>query len=101
MKKPHHPAIRDLLRQNPDGLTVPEILQKLPQVSKDSVLRKCLEAMPDAYIDRWTKMRNSRGQYLAIWCVVVPPENCPYPTDRFEKPATQWVDLANMQPAAA
>lgn len=90
MKKPHHPAIRELLRQHPDGLTTAQIKAELPQISNEKTLRKCLDAMPDVYIDRWTKTRNCRGQYLAIWCVVDVPDNCPYPTDRFEKPQTQW-----------
>ena len=45
--------------------------------------------MPVAYIDRWVDP--VRGQWRAVWCVVVPPEHCPYPTDRF-KPETRWVD---------
>lgn len=77
MKKPHHPAVRALLRQHPDGLTATQIMQALPHISDSYVLRKCLEAMPDAYIDRWGGPK--RGQFYAVWCVVVPPENCPKP----------------------
>lgn len=89
MKKPHHPAIRDLLRQHPDGLTVSAITHTLC-ISKESTVRNCLEAMPDVYIDRWTTLRNSRGQYSAIYCVVIPPPNCPYPTNRYDQPKTKW-----------
>lgn len=39
-----------------------------------------LKTMPDAYIDRWTKERQGPGRYAAVWCVVVPPENCPPPS---------------------
>lgn len=40
-----------------------------------------IHKFPDAYIDRWIKKDN----YLtAVWCVVVPPENCPRP-DRKKK----------------
>ena len=89
MKKPHHPAIRELLRSHPDGLTAEQIQRSLG-ISKPETVRRCLDAMPDTYIDRWTKTRNCRGQFLAIWCLVDVPANCPYPTDRFDKPKTQW-----------
>lgn len=39
MKQPHHPAIRQLLRNNPDGMTQSQIMQSLPDVSRDAVLR--------------------------------------------------------------
>lgn len=97
MKKPHMPEIRALLRAHTDGLTIAEIHERMPHVKKPETLRKCLERMPDAYIDRWTKTRNARGQYSAIWCVVVPPKHCPYPTERFDKPATRWVPLEGAQ----
>lgn len=93
MKKPHMPEIRALLHANTDGLTITEIHKRMPQVGKEATLRKCLERMPDAYIDRWTKEANARGQYSAIWCVVVPPDSCPYPTERFDKPASKWVAI--------
>ena len=86
MKKPHTPDIRDLLRNNPDGMSVNQIKAVLTNISKHETVRKCLERMPDAYIDRWIKAK--RGQYEAIWCVVVPPPNCPYPTDRHFK--SKW-----------
>ena len=86
MKKPHIPDIRVLLRNNPDGLSVAQIKAVLTKINKPETVRKCLERMPDAYIDRWIKAK--RGQYEAIWCVVVPPTNCPYPTDRAIK--SQW-----------
>jgi hypothetical protein len=41
-------------------------------------IRKLLHTMPDAYIDRWTRF-GGMGRHIAIWCVVVPPENCPSP----------------------
>jgi len=37
--------------------------------------------MPDAYIDRWQKI-NAKNNYAAVWCVVVPPENCPKPNQK-------------------
>lgn len=82
MTRSHAPEIRDLLRESPDGLTCSEIKQRLPKISSDDTIRNCLERMPDAYIDRWADP--VRGQWQAVWCVVVPPEDCPYPTERFK-----------------
>lgn len=86
MKKPHMPAIRELLRARPDGMSALEIKAAIGVIKKAETVRNCLNRMPDAYIDRWVKAK--RGQYEAIWCVVVPPPNCPYPTDRPIK--SQW-----------
>ena len=41
-------------------------------------IRGALEVMPDVYIDRWEGPK--RGQYTAVWCIVVPPPHCPRPT---------------------
>lgn len=92
MKQPHHPAIRALLREYPDGMTIAAIRQHIPGISSDEVANKALRRMPDVYIDRWIKLRGARGQYSAIWCVVVPPPNCPYPTDRPDRRpvSTEW-----------
>lgn len=49
--------------------------------------------MPDAYIDRWVREPGSRGQFQAVYMVVVPPADCPHPKDRFpEVCKTRWVD---------
>lgn len=88
MKKPHAPEVRDFLRTRPDGATVTEICKESPRILSEGSARKVLENMPDAYIDRW--VTPIRGQWQAIWCVVVPPRHCPYPTDRFT-PETRWV----------
>jgi len=74
--KSHHPAIRALLRESEDGLTVAQLERRLA-ITSDAI-RNSLTTMPDAYIDRWENPK--RGQYMAVWCVVVPPENCPHPT---------------------
>lgn len=74
--KSKHDIVRKVLRDNADGLTAKQITVQV-QVDNDS-LSRILEAMPDAYIDRWSGP--TRGQYSAVWCVVVPPENCPRPT---------------------
>ena len=74
--KSKHNLVRRVLRDSEDGLTVKQIMD-LSQVHTDS-LSRILQTMPDAYIDRWSGP--TRGQYSAVWCVVVPPENCPRPT---------------------
>jgi len=74
--KSKHDIVRKVLRDNADGLTAKQITVQV-QVEADS-LSRILDAMPDTYIDRWSEP--VRGQYSAVWCVVVPPENCPHPT---------------------
>ena len=75
MRTSSTPQIRALLRAHPDGLSMEEIMVA---VGRDkSNVRKVLQNMPDAYIDRW--MPTKREQYKAIWCVVVPPTDCPSP----------------------
>lgn len=76
MSESIHPIIRKALKDT-DGLTIAE-LHTLTGRS-DTVIRRSLESMPDAYIDRWGE--KVRGQYPAIWCVVTVPENCPHPED--------------------
>ena len=77
--KTHATRIRALLRQSPDGMTVAE-LSDITGTRKDT-LQNVLITMQeqDAYIDRWTGPH--RGQWAAVWCVAVPPPNCPRPTD--------------------
>ena len=69
-------AVRKLLRDNPDGMDVGTIANNLER--EPGNIRKLLHTMPDAYIDRWTRF-GGIGRHTAIWCVVVPPENCPPP----------------------
>lgn len=71
--------VRDLrmhLRANPDGLTL-SALAELTGRERNNILTY-LKLMPDTYIDRWEGPY--RGQYAAVWCVVVPPPDCPHPT---------------------
>ena len=75
MHKSNHHAVRMLLQKYPDGLPVSEIAERLE--TKPSPMRRALLGMPDAYIDRWIAHRK---QWTAVWCVVVPPGNCPKPT---------------------
>lgn len=68
-------AVRELLRENLDGMTIQQIAPVLGQL--ESNLRHLLKEMPDTYIDRW--IAAPRGQWAAVWCCVVPPEDCPEP----------------------
>jgi hypothetical protein len=68
-------SIRVTLRGIPDGITL-EDLSDLLNRPKTNV-RKVLKNMPDVYIDRWEVA--PRGQYKAVWCVVIPPNDCPRP----------------------
>jgi hypothetical protein len=68
-------SVRVTLRGIPDGATL-EDLSELLDRSKYNV-RKVLKNMPDTYIDRWEVA--PRGQYKAVWCVVIPPTDCPRP----------------------
>ena len=68
-------SLRALLRASPDGLDVGTIANTLER--EPSNIRKLLAGMPDAYIDRWVRQRGNPP--TAIWCVIVPPDNCPRP----------------------
>lgn len=70
-----HADIRALLRANTDGMTAKEIADQLG--AREDVVRSSLGAMPDTYIDRWDGP--FRGQYVAVYCVVEVPEDCPHP----------------------
>ena len=77
MSKSKHDLVRKVLRNSEDGLTAKQITEAVG-VDKDP-LSRILQTMPDAYIDRWSGP--TRGQYSAVWCVVIPPENCPHPVN--------------------
>jgi hypothetical protein len=74
-------SIRTLLRENPDGMDVGTLANRLNR--EPNSIRGRLKLMPDVYIDRWE--RHGGNPPLAIWCVVVPPENCPKPATKKEK----------------
>ena len=74
MHKSNHHAIRMLLQQYHDGLTNSELAERLEKDASHT--KRALLGMPDVYIDRWASRRK---QWAAVWCVVVPPQNCPKP----------------------
>ena len=76
MKKSNQTPLRAILKLHSDGFTVAQLACSTG-LDVDGIARS-LKAMPDAYIDRWETKK--RGRYIsAVWCVVVPPENCPKP----------------------
>ena len=71
--------MRELLRAS-DGMTVAQIAQAVQ--TDTSHIHRMLNKFPDAYIDRWIKRGNIT---TAVWCVVIPPPNCPRPESRRNK----------------
>ena len=88
MRASYHPEIRALLRSHPEGLTTNELAELSERISDARAALRSLESMPDAYIDRWVSRKTARGQWQGVWCVVVPPENCPYPKERVSRKTT-------------
>jgi hypothetical protein len=84
MRKSNHHAIRMLLQQYPDGLTHVELAER---IGKDpSSMCRALAEMPDAYVDRWVPRKGSGpSPWQPVWCVIVPPPNCPMPTQKTVK----------------
>ena len=72
------PRIRATLRQHPDGLTLSEIAQHSGVPYR--AVHRTVTKMPDVYIDRWTDT-GKVTRHQAVWCVVVPPPNCPHPKE--------------------
>ena len=79
----YNKVVRAALRQCPDGLTTAQIhaITQAPQHTISNLLR----TMPDAYIDRW-QTRGTQNYMSAVWCVVVPPPNCPKPERKTNAP---------------
>jgi len=72
----YNKEVRAALRQYPDGLTTSQI-HAVTNAPQDTI-RTLLRNMPDTYIDRW-QTRGTQKYLSAVWCVVVPPPNCPKP----------------------
>jgi predicted transcriptional regulator len=84
MKHSTHEKIRQTLREFKDGLSVKEISDETGMPKSN--LRKALKRMPDTYIDRWYEATGvGKGKYGSVWCIVVPPEDCPRPSNKREK----------------
>ena len=77
----YNTEVRKVLRAHPDGLTCAEINEFVK--APEGRILAVVKSMPDAYIDRW-QTRGTKKYISAVWCVVVPPENCPKP-DRSSK----------------
>lgn len=85
MKFSRHQAIRELLLESEDGLTIQEIADKLGTGYKS--IQKTIKLIWGVYIDRWAVPK--RGQFAAVYmCVVVPP-HAPHPTERY-LPKSIW-----------
>jgi len=76
MSVSQHSNIRKLLHEYQDGLSAMELAEKLSL--DDCTIRRALKEMPDTYIDRWLKAQH-KIPAKAIWCAVIPPEDCPKP----------------------
>lgn len=74
-------AVRKVLRANPDGLTVRQLIRELGMqytpTRRQQMYCMLRKQMPDSYVDRWQPAHKSLWE--AVWCVVVPPEDCPRP----------------------
>jgi hypothetical protein len=81
--KPSHPKIRQLLHQYQDGLTAKDISERLEM--KHDTIYAALQNMPDTYIDRWLEAQQQLPPQ-AVWCAVIPPENCPKPRPKNARP---------------
>lgn len=72
-------AVRRVLRQYPDGLTVPQLRTLLPYPwAKPTNIHGVLRRMPDAYIDRWAPS-NAAGGMSPVFVAVDVPEDAPKP----------------------
>ena len=70
-----------------------ELSERL-QLLHDSTYN-ALRNMPDTYIDRWTKAKQGQPSQ-AVWCAVVPPEDCPKP--RPKKSNARPTELRRVEP---
>jgi predicted Zn-ribbon and HTH transcriptional regulator len=89
--KPSHPKIRQLLHQYQDGLTAKEISERLEK--RHDTIYAALQNMPDTYIDRWLEAQQQLPPQ-AVWCAVIPPEDCPKPRPKNARPT----ELRRMEP---
>jgi len=86
VKLSRHQAIRDLLLDSEDGLTIKQIAEHFGAGTK--TIQKTMKAIWGIYIDRWTVPK--RGQFAAVYMCIEIPENAPHPTERYVEPKTVW-----------
>jgi hypothetical protein len=72
-------TVRAALRAAEDGMTLNEIAEKVGLPYR--AVHRAVPKMPDAYIDRW-RPPNGAYPHQAVWCVVIPPPNCPHPREK-------------------
>jgi hypothetical protein len=77
MKPALHPKLRYVLRKT--GPATVAVLAGTVSAAPRAV-RLALANMPDAYISGWGAF--DRGRAPALWAVVIPPPNAPYPDDQ-------------------
>jgi len=75
MRKSRHQLIRDTLLKHEDGLTKSQICI-MTGISPNSI-KKSLDAMPDVYIDRWTKP--AKRAITPVYIAIFVPDDCPKP----------------------
>jgi hypothetical protein len=77
MRPALHPKLRYVLRKT--GPATVAVLAGTVSASPRTV-RLALANMPDAYVSGWGAF--DRGRAPAIWSVVIPPANAPYPGEQ-------------------
>lgn len=90
MKFSRHQAIREVLLESEDGMTIQQVADKLGCSYRS--IQKTIKLIWGVYIDRWTVPK--RGQFAAVYMCVAVPVHAPHPTERY-LPRTMW------QPGAA
>lgn len=74
----HAPKIRQLLKENPDGLTASQIARKLG--IKQRIAYVCTKSLRETWRDRYI---NLSGVDHAVWCIGDEPlEDAPRPERR-------------------
>jgi hypothetical protein len=63
-------------------MTVLDLAEQLDRRA-DSIYA-ALRNMPDSYIGSWTEAQR-QAPAEAVWCLIVPPKNCPKPNARNTK----------------
>ena len=85
MKFSRHQAIREVLLESEDGMTIQQIADKLDCGYKS--IQKTIKVIWGVYIDRWAVPK--RGQFAAVYMCVEVPAHAPHPTERY-LPKTIW-----------